>query len=72
MGGSNLSTMVPINFKILQDTYLHFPIILSFMYLFFVKELYINYGDETPNVTITKNWEGVKIMLPIIYTHRLV
>jgi hypothetical protein len=42
------------------------------MYLFFVKELYINYGDETPNVTTTKIWEGVKIMLPIIYTHRLV
>jgi hypothetical protein len=40
--------------SILQDTYLHFPIILSFMYLFFVKELYINYGDETPNVTKTK------------------
>jgi hypothetical protein len=75
MGGSNLSIMVPINVIILHDTYLHFPIILSFMYLFFVKKLYINYGNETPNVITKKKKkirEGAKIMLPIIYTHRLV
>ena len=70
MGGSNLSTMVPISVIRLHDTYLHFPIMLSFMYLFFMEEIFNNYGNETPNVP--KNWEGAKIMLPIIYTHKLV